>query len=194
LTQFEGSGTQTTTALPVELVHFNVKPTDADKVVLEWLTASELNNEGFQVERSRDGRDWEMLDFVKGKGTTELTNNYTYTDKVPVRGYNYYRLKQVDYDGVFEYSEIRTVLMEVKNKLPFRIYPNPVNDIVKVVFDELQEGTTQVRLFNSRGQIIKEKIIDGGDNQMDLSDYPAGMYILKVTNGEQGWQKRIFKQ
>lgn len=88
--------------LPIELLHFSAQPA-SDEVVVEWSTAAEINNDFFTVERSIDGSSWETLTFINGAGNANYVINYSYTDNNPIDGVSYYRLKQTDFDGQYEY-------------------------------------------------------------------------------------------
>jgi hypothetical protein len=97
------------TALPVEFLFFTASLNNQKQVVLNWATASELNNDFFTIERSVDGLTWEVVDLVNGSGTTSLRNDYSTIDPRPYSGLSYYRLKQTDFDGAFEYADIVSV-------------------------------------------------------------------------------------
>jgi hypothetical protein len=99
------------TVLPIELMFFTSQVTSQNTVLLNWATASELNNDFFTVERSLDGLTWEVVEFVNGNGTTPLRNDYNSKDVRPYIGLSYYRLKQTDFDGTFEYSNIVSVFV-----------------------------------------------------------------------------------
>ena len=96
------------------------------EVILRWETASEEDNSHFVVERSADGNSFEAIGTVAGNGTTSEINHYSLVDKDPYYGYNYYRLKQVDFDGDYEYSQIETVIISSQDVPDVIIYPNPV--------------------------------------------------------------------
>jgi hypothetical protein len=102
--------------LPIELVSFEAKPTIYNTVDLTWVTASELNNDFFTIERSIDGLNWEIVDTLSGAGTTNQENNYKLTDKRPHFGLSYYRLKQTDFDGTTEIFYPKSVFIETKDK------------------------------------------------------------------------------
>jgi hypothetical protein len=104
------------TALPVELLFFTAQVNQQNIVVLNWATASELNNDFYTVERSLDGLSWELVDIVNGSGTTPLRNDYSTRDLRPYSGLSYYRLKQTDFDGTFEYSNIVSVFVNAAEK------------------------------------------------------------------------------
>lgn len=104
------------TALPVELIFFSATVNNQKHVILNWATASELNNDFFTIERSIDGLTWEVVEFVNGNGTTPLRNDYNSQDVRPYSGLSYYRLKQTDFDGAFEYSNIVSVFIDGEEK------------------------------------------------------------------------------
>jgi hypothetical protein len=104
------------TALPVELLFFTAQVNQQNIVVLNWATASELNNDFYTVERSLDRLSWELVDIVNGSGTTPLRNDYSTKDLRPHSGLSYYRLKQTDFDGAFEYSNIVSVFVNAAEK------------------------------------------------------------------------------
>jgi len=134
-------------SLPIELLGFSGRLSDLG-VELVWQTANEVNNYGFQIENSSDSKSWQIIDFVEGKGIFQEVVEYQYTDQKPVSGINYYRLKQVDFNGEFEYSEIITVRNEKNLVNEIQVYPNPSQGIIKI------------QLSNSSGQLAKLKIMD----------------------------------
>ena len=118
-------------ALPVELIFFNGQAT-RDGSLLTWQTATEKNNEGFEIQRSANGKDWNSIGFRAGVGTTQETQSYQYTDEQAKDGLNYYRLKQVDFDGRFSHSNIVNVNYEsAQSKL--KIFPNPVKNELNII-------------------------------------------------------------
>ncbi|MBX7050135.1 MAG: VCBS repeat-containing protein, partial [Chitinophagales bacterium] len=111
--------------LPIELTDFTGSQ-QGHAVKLEWTTASELNNDKFIIERSSNGDDFDAIGIVSGAGTTEIVHNYQFFDQAPAGGINYYRLKQVDLDGAFTYSQM--IVVEVSGEASYlKIYPNPSN-------------------------------------------------------------------
>jgi hypothetical protein len=168
--------------LPVELIDFTAKTTD-NQIQLNWQTASEENNHGFEVQRSTDGRDWEVLDFVAGNGTTLEVQNYTYTDEKPLAGTNYYRLKQMDFDGQFEYSEIVEVRIDQLESQNVKIYPNPVQDRLMI---SNTNGIKNIVVYNTLGQQIRQLTVDNNEQlSIDTNDLPKGIYTVQLqkTNG-----------
>jgi hypothetical protein len=168
----------TGTALPIELTRFEGNNKEGYNF-LTWQTASESQNNGFDIERSTDGNRFEKIGFVAGKGTTNERQNYSFEDK-SASGLVYYRLKQLDFDGRFEYSKIISIAQNGKNQAS--VFPNPSNGVFSIVgAEDIEEE--QFTLINSIGQTI---VIAGqNDQQLDLSAYPSGVYYLRVASSGQ---------
>lgn len=164
--------------LPVELMSFEGVRKE-DNVELTWVTASEENNYGFEVERAyKNGAEleWEMIDFVEGAGTTYDVQTYSFDDVQPFRGTNYYRLKQLDFDGQFEYSNIVSVEFGVGAGIyEVKISPNPVRSQLV-----LEDGIGQVTIFNVLGQPVKNVQATDASYAISLADLPNGQYIIRV--------------
>ena len=164
-------------ALPVQLTHFSGKETPQG-AQLNWTTASELNNKGFEIERSSNSERWTNIDFVLGNGTVNTAVQYDFVDKTPARGINYYRLKQVDFDGAFEYSDIIALDFE-GDKGGISIYPNPVGTVLNVSMSETLEDV-QVQLYDVSGKILWSQ--KGIVNQIAFDSYAPGVYYLEVVS------------
>jgi predicted outer membrane repeat protein len=164
------------TSLPVELVSFAGRVTDRGHL-LTWITASETNNEGFEIERSTDGKNWKNLDFVAGNGSTQQTHAYNFLDDQPLHGINYYRLKQMDFDGIFEYSNIVNVNYElgIKN-YELKVFPNPVQNELNIV-----DGQGQATIYNLLGQEVRTFNVQTSSFKINTTDLPKGQYILHIT-------------
>ncbi|MEM9849455.1 MAG: T9SS type A sorting domain-containing protein, partial [Bacteroidota bacterium] len=163
------------TVLPVELLYFYGERMD-EQVRLNWETATELNNDYFEVEWSLNTKDFKPIGQVKGAGTTLEKQSYELLHPNPAAGINYYRLKQVDFDGSFEYSDIVAVKFDRNSKDELSVFPNPSsNTIVNVLTN--QTGTVQV--FNVAGQLVLE-ITELDRSTIDISQLNAGIYFVKV--------------
>ncbi len=167
--------------LPVELTYFKGQPTQAGSL-LSWQTASEQNNEGFEIEKSINGQDWENIGFVAGNGTTTNISNYEFTDQQPEIGTNYYRLKQIDFDGQFEYSAIVNIKYQTA-PIEIKIFPNPVADYLTVE-SEAAIGS-HIQLFDTKGQLIKEWKHQSTISQIATDQLTNGIYFLKMNNQTQ---------
>ena len=175
------------TPLPVELVSFTGKAENT-AVRLNWATASELQNKGFEVERRTDQSDWQKLGFVAGNGTTNQRHNYSYQDRSPVAGNNYYRLRQIDLDGKSVYSQAVTVQM---GAVPFSLSPVPATDVLTI--NGLGAGKHVAEIYNARGQrVLSKEFNDAAANTVAVSNLPAGVYMVRVLGPGQSTQNARF--
>lgn len=175
-------------ALPVSLTKFDARA-EGEVVKLKWATEAELNNKGFEIERSLDGETFTKLAFVEGAGTTTAKQNYAYVDRKP-SVHNYYRLKQVDFDGEYEYSEIRFVKME-KLVSEITMYPNPFSDKLNITMPADIEKT--IKVYNQSGELIRT--VETEDNIFQLTDLVDGLYLIRVLDqaGTELMNKQVVK-
>ncbi len=168
--------------LPIELTYFYAQPTTDFDVNIEWATATELNNAFFTIERSADTKNWEGIRDMDGAHHSTNTIYYKYTDTKPLNGTSYYRLKQTDFDGMYTYSEIRSVYIDASASSTLLIYPNPV--IEQICLSGNVGELSDIQLFNAMGQNMSHqiRISPGIKSQfiLDLSRIPAGEYIIKT--------------
>ncbi len=183
------------TALPVELIDFLAAAQAPRTTLLSWRTASEQNNQGFDIERSTDGRTWQPLGFVPGQGTTQQPRVYTFVDERPLPGINYYRLRQVDFDGKFEYSGIRSVAMEGSSQ-GVQVYPNPVQGggLLSIHFATEQDAAATLRIFDASGKMLHRETLANQYNQTGYGQLPAGIYFIEVTSDYEVWRERLAVQ
>jgi hypothetical protein len=128
-----------------------------------------------------------------GKGTTNEAQNYAYIDKYPDAGHNYYRLKQVDFGGTFEYSPIQSVLVEQEGEI--RIYPTIPSNELTVEFPEDLVEDAIISIYNMQGRLTFEHKLHGSHRQkVVLPQMPAGQYMVHVVNGNQYFRTMIIKQ
>ena len=163
--------------LPVDFLYVKANQ-EGDRTRLSWATAMELNNSHFEVERSEDGEHWDYLGEELGNGNSNNVIKYEYWDDyVTVQVQTiYYRLKQVDYDGGFEYSPVVFVSNE-DGATQLRIYPNPANDHVSV---SKPGYDFDVEILNQGGIVVAQKTGQQDQTQLDLTNVPSGMYIISV--------------
>jgi len=170
--------------VPVELTSFTANA-NFGVVELQWITATETNNQGFEVQRSAGG-EFETIAFVEGHGTTTQTQVYSYSDKnVNVGSYSY-RLKQVDFDGTFEYSGV--VEVDVPAPAEFALdqnYPNPFNPSTKIAFRLAVDSKVSLKVFNVLGQevasLVNSNLVAGSHNvNFDASSLNSGVYLYRV--------------
>ena len=180
--------------LPVELSEFEAQLMDNGSVQLEWQTQSETNNRGFDIEHGTNGLHWSKIGFVAGRGHSLTNNQYTFRHANPAQGTNYYRLRQIDFNGKSEYSNLVRVEIETDNR-GFHLYPNPITDNVILSLDSDFTGEATFLLFDGTGKLVKEQMLslDGNPFQtsIGLMELPAGLYLAQVHAGPEYWQERI---
>jgi len=174
--------------IPVELTSFTAE-TSENEIILNWTTATELNNQGFEIDRSSDNETFEKIGFVPGYGTTTESKSYSYKIVEFASGIQYYRLKQIDFDGTYEYSEV----IEVEGITPgqfvlFQNYPNPFNPSTSIKFSIPIDSNVKLKLFNMLGQEVAELLnseISAGIHHIDFnaSSLSSGtyFYVLEAT-------------
>jgi hypothetical protein len=171
----------TSSALPIELTYFKATPSQNKNVLLDWQTASEINNDYFTIERSKDGLEWKEVTQINGAGNSSQTLTYSTIDPNPFEEISFYRLKQTDYDGKFEYSNIRSVNLKIDFEL-IKIYPNPAKDKITIV--GLDDNDQDCRVFNSLGQDVTSltRITANNESQffIDVSTLRTGIYYIKA--------------
>ncbi|HOT96098.1 MAG TPA: T9SS type A sorting domain-containing protein [bacterium] len=179
-------------SLPVELTTFTaaVKNTSlSDVVLLEWHTVGESNNLGFDVERSLDGKSFTRLGFVAGAGSTNLAQSYGFTDSKVEVGTYFYRLRQIDRNGAFTYSDVREVEVTAPQRYELtQNFPNPFNPQTEIVFRVKQEGMVTLKVFDLLGRevrtLVNEKKTAGVHRvTFDAHALPSGVYVYSITMG-----------
>jgi hypothetical protein len=173
-------------AIPVELLSFSAQKTDVG-VELNWKTATETNNSGFIVERSRDEENFTQIGFVSGKGTTTEISSYIYLDTEIEVGKYYYRLKQTDFDGTFKYLNV--VLVDVGLPKQFQLsqnHPNPFNPATTIKFQLPVDASVRIDLYNSIGQKVSELLngdLSGGVHEVTFegSNLSSGIYYYTMN-------------
>jgi hypothetical protein len=172
-------------AFPVKLVDFRANAIGRD-VKLEWTTASESNNKGFEIQRSIDGRTWVTVGFVAGAGNSNVTRNYNYTDRNLQSGKYLYRLRQVDFDGKYNYSAI--INISISDKQDYSLgqnHPNPFNGTTIIPYTISGTAHVRISIIDMHGRTVK--VIEEGlrragqyNVQLNLSELHSGVYIYKL--------------
>ncbi len=166
--------------LPITLTSFEAKPT-ATTAILNFTTASERDNAYFSIERSNDGATFSEIGRVTGSGTTIEKQDYIYTDAQPFKGINYYRLKQVDFDGKFTFSNVVNVKFGKAGTVV--IFPTPASETVTVRLKESLATDAPWQIMDMTGRILSEGIFAAEqlDYSIPVSTFTQGAYVLRVT-------------
>jgi hypothetical protein len=181
--------------IPVELVSFNAYA-EGNSVQLTWITASETNNQGFEVERFSDNN-WETIGFVPGYGTTAETKNYFYNDRNLLPGTYLYRLKQIDFDGSYEYSREAEVSVETDKSFSLlQNYPNPFNPVTFIKYNLSETGYVKLAVYDLLGNEIslivnEEKAAGIHEAVFDGSSLASGTYIYRITAGNNSASRKL---
>lgn len=193
-TPCNATSSTSTAIFPVELVSFEAKK-QSEQIQLEWATASEVENSHFDILHSKDGRTFEKIGQAQGMGTTDEWTNYGFTHRLPLEGTNYYQLKQVDYNGQYELSEIIVFNWKEEVASQINIYPNPAAQHIDI---NSNSAITTIQIIDSKGQIIQYINQDVGyQHHIDLNPQLSnGIYILKIDfeNGEHLLEKLFVRR
>jgi hypothetical protein len=182
--------------LPVELLYFSAKM-KSRKVFLDWSTASEINNSFFEVQRSRDNESFEVIDVVNGSGNSTTVKSYKSIDEKPYDGISYYRLRQVDFDGKYAYSETVSVSLNLDNSFNF-VFASPAQSTegVTIGYDAGSQEPVTVNITDALGNAVTNKIIypDLGFNKttIEMPDMSSGIYFITLTNSTFTSSKKFF--
>lgn len=164
--------------LPVSLSKF-VAAKSSRGVELKWTTVSELNSRGFEIQRNTSNG-FVTIGFVSSNGNSSQTNEYSFTDASPLKGKNFYRLKQIDINNNSTYSSTRMIDM-VKSKQDLQLYPNPSSKLITVT--NITAGS-RLSIFNSNGQPVINKTATSAQEDISIEKIPTGVYILQVTEND----------
>jgi len=195
-----GTTSPTLNNLPVTLISFDAKAIENNGkkgVMLNWKTASEINNDYFSIERSTNGVNYVEIFQMKGAGTSTDINNYVGIDENPNNGINYYRLKQTDFNGEFEYFNIEVV--DFSNFIDLSVYPNIVEEELNISFNSVRNSSEySVKIYDIKGSLVYDNLDEShkGLNQVaiETSDFKEGLYLLTIQNEDQFHTKKFVKK
>jgi len=181
--------------LPIELMFFTATP-KGKTVFLEWRTATELDNAYFHIERSTNGRDFAEIGKIAGAGTSLVPLDYTFTDVLPLNGWNYYRLRQVDFDGRFAYSPIQAVRMEKDgNKVGMQLFPNPASQELNLTTNDAMQPGDRLEIYDVTGQLVlRFSASDVFNVPVDVSQLPVGTYTVRLHTEKATFNASFVKQ
>jgi trimeric autotransporter adhesin len=177
--------------LPIRLSDFTVQKID-NSAKLSWTTEQETNTSHFIVERSVDGSTWNAIATVAAAGNSSTRLNYTTYDNAPMKGINYYRLKQVDKDNKFEYSYVRTALF--KTNYTAQVTPNPAKDFINLYINKLGNKAATIQLLNTEGKIVYSTMSAQSNLQISTAGISQGLYFVKVIDADNVTTIRVLVQ
>ena len=172
--------------LPVTLISFSAVK-DGLTSFLSWATSMELNSDHFEIQRSTDAKSWSRLGDVLAAVVSNVKNNYDFTDENPESGLNYYRLKMVDRDGSFAYSQIKSV--HFPEFVWAKLFPNPVSDVLNVVVSN--KRVRKIRLIDSYGRVMYAGQTNLSAIKIDMKSFAHGMYFIHLE--QEDGVVRVFK-
>ena len=191
----------TNVILPIELKSFGVKAINNTIAGLHWATASENNSDFFSIERSIDQENFIEIGQVQASGYTSTENEYTFEDLTPHPGMNYYRLRQVDGDGSYEYSNVKAItITKQADFLVSELYPNPTNDHFSFAVTLGATDSYSMRIYNYTGQLVYEELFamdatSTTEQHINTSELSKGLYFVKFTSeGEEFTRKLLIER
>ena len=165
--------------IPIKLSSFEVQKIN-NTVKLSWTTAQEINSKEFIIERSSNGINWTAIATVAASGNSNTKVNYTKTDNSPTKGINFYRIKQVDLDGKFDYSSTKSILFNVAYEV--LVTPNPATSIINVYVDKSNNRSVNILLLDASGKVVRNINTDQPHVQINTSSLGRGLYYVKVID------------
>ncbi|HMF72701.1 MAG TPA: T9SS type A sorting domain-containing protein, partial [Flavitalea sp.] len=182
--------------LAAKFLRFNASKS-GDKVVVSWRTGNETNVKGDYIERSEDGNAWAKIGFVNALPVA-LENDYSFTDHHPLSGNNYYRIVEVDYDGVGTYSSIRLVAMDGVASFAAIVYPVPVKDLLQIKIESVVNAKAELRIIDASGRTIMKKAVQlrtrGNIATMNVDNIKRGVYAVELSGVDFKWSAKFVKE
>jgi hypothetical protein len=170
--------------LPVLLSGFTAVLKNDQTVLLSWYTSGEMNISDFEVQKSIDGLTWHTIGMVDAKDNLSTTGSYSFTDKDPSAGVNYYRLFIQNTDGITGNSPVRTVT--ITSQVRISVFPNPASNTINISVDN-DGAETNIVLINPMGQVLASSVTGHTGNStvaFNISNYPSGIYFIRAGSGE----------
>jgi len=168
-----------------------------DRVAVSWVTATEINNDYFTVERSRDGESFEAIGSRKGAGNSSVEQYYTFLDASPLAGISYYRLRQTDFDGKFSYSETVAVDLHRKVSSLFSLSPNPSSSWSEITVNEMLRENVTMTISDMSGRTVFSGQFNPAETPtfpIDLTHFSKGVYSVIITGVSVNDHFRLVKE
>ncbi len=184
----------TSNVIPVELTSFTASVV-GNSVQLQWSTATETNNRGFEIQRGINNRDLNTIGFVEGNGTTTETQSYTYVDNTELNGTVYYRLKQLDFNGKYDYSKVVEVIRVVSYGLS-QNYPNPFNPTTAITYSIPENSFVTLKVYDVLGSEVADLVngqVEAGVHKVNFNGYNlnSGVYFYTIKAGNFSETKKL---
>lgn len=183
-----GTGSCSVVTFPVEFASFEATTVGDHTIQLDWETASELNNDYFEILRSADDQSWYSIAVIDGQGSSQQTHAYQWKDDVPFSGKVFYQIKQVDFNGEFSFSDKLEMEVGRESAMNISLFPNPAKDLLTVRIRDIAEaGTYHVDLYRITGEQLRRYVWNNDsfgqtDIELDLTEYARGAYLLKIQS------------
>ncbi|MBX2891250.1 MAG: T9SS type A sorting domain-containing protein [Saprospiraceae bacterium] len=179
---------------PVQLAYFNIQSADINSISLIWKTLSEQSNQLFEIEHSVNGVEFKTFGRVNGAGNSNAERYYEYVHRAPAFGVNFYRLKQVDFNGDYSYSPIRSV--RIAEPLSIRLFPSPAADRLTLQLDKPLSEDAVWAMFDQSGRLVQRGVFASHQllPDFDLTTLSAGFYTLQVIAGRDSFVRKFQKQ
>ena len=171
-------------SLPVSFISFTASKQNDNAALLQWQTSQEINSSYYDVERSEDAVQFVKIGRVNAAGNTSSTSSYSFTDMLPANGINYYRLKQVDTDGRFVYTPVRTLHFGQPAAGAVKYFPNPTNGLLNIEIPaELVPANKLINIINSNGVMVQQLKLSatGSIIPVNFNRYPKGVYFVQLS-------------
>ncbi len=185
------------TPLPVNLLDFSAHFKGQNNVELIWATASEINNSHFEIQQSIDAENFKTIGIIEGTGNSNIIHNYNFVLENDEEFITYYRLKQIDFDGKYSFSEIISINPNQTNLENIEIYPNPFANEISINFNTQLTSITRVEIRNSVGVLIREKEIDINNSNFKIElneELSAGIYFMVISNDKETIVRKLIKE
>jgi len=174
-----------TSFVPVELISFKGMYSN-DKITLSWQTATELNNKGFEIQKSIEKKSWLTIGFVNGSGTTSESRVYSYQDNSVFAEKNYYRLKQLDFDGTFQYSDVIDVSVPIEKFSLSQNFPNPFNPSTTIRYTIHEKSFIRISIYDVKGEKISDLVNEEKDRgfysvEINSKNLSSGVYFYRIV-------------
>ena len=177
--------------LPVELLYFTASLNDAGTVDLDWATVSEAGNDYFEIQRKRDGQEWQTIDVVESAGESTVLLSYEYEDELPLMGISHYRLKLVELDGTISYSSVSSVEITQES---FQYQANYIDGNLIVQLETSQRAAYELRVYDITGKVVYNQPLqtDKGLNKIIIPKYlQQAMYLVELNDGIVNYNQKV---